>query len=212
MYGMIFFLTQFLQDIQGHSSLVTGLEFLPTPTSVFLFSQLTSRVLVNKLPAKALMLMGSASGAAGLLLATQLHANTPYLQVLASLILIGTGMGISFVSLTTAGLAGVAPADAGAGSGLINVMQQLGAAVGLAVLVTVFDTVTPGARSAGLSTAAHASAAARTALVHGIDVTMAAGAGFALAALALIALLVRAPARAELPAPAEELELESVAA
>ena len=63
-------------------------------------------------------------------------------------------MGISFVSLTTAGLAGVASSDAGAASGLINVMQQLGAALGLAVLVTVFDTVTPGARSAGLSTAA----------------------------------------------------------
>ncbi len=60
-------------------------------------------------------------------------------------------MGVSFVSLTTAGLAGVAPSDAGAASGLINVMQQLGAALGLAVLVTVFDTVTPGARAAGLS-------------------------------------------------------------
>jgi EmrB/QacA subfamily drug resistance transporter len=212
MYGMIFFLTQFLQDIQGHSSLVTGLEFLPTPTCVFLFSQLTSRVLVNKMPAKVLMLVGTSSGALGLLLATQLHANTPYLQVLGSLILIGAGMGISFVSLTTAGLAGVAPEDAGAGSGLINVMQQLGAAVGLAVLVTVFDTVTPGARSAGLSTAAHASTAARTALVHGIDVTMAAGAGFALVALALIAIAVRAPMRTRVPAPVEEIELEPVAA
>ena len=162
MYGMIFFLTQFLQDIQGHSSLITGIGFLPTPVSVFLSSQLTSRVLVNRLPAKVLMIIGSTCSALGLLLATQLHAGTPYPQVLASLILIGTGMGISFVSLTTAGLAGVAPSDAGAASGLINVMQQLGAALGLAVLVTVFDTVTPSARSAGLSTAARAGAAART--------------------------------------------------
>ncbi len=58
MYGMIFFLTQFLQDIQGHSSLITGLGFLPTPISVFLSSQLTSRVLVNRIPAKVLMMMG----------------------------------------------------------------------------------------------------------------------------------------------------------
>src|SRR5579863_9703910 len=50
MYGMIFFLTQFLQDIQGHSALVTGVGFLPTPTSVFLSSQLASRVLVRHLP------------------------------------------------------------------------------------------------------------------------------------------------------------------
>jgi predicted MFS family arabinose efflux permease len=211
MYGMIFFLTQFLQDIQRHSSLITGIGFLPAPTSVFLSSQLTSRVLVNRLPAKVLMIMGTTSLALGLLLATQLHASTPYLQVLASLILIGVGMGISFVSLTTAGLAGVAPSDAGAASGLINVMQQLGAALGLAVLVTVFDTVTPSARSAGLSTAAHAGAAARTALVHGIDVTMAAGAGFAMLALAIVVLLVRAPARAEVIEPAD-MELEAAAA
>jgi EmrB/QacA subfamily drug resistance transporter len=211
MYGMIFFLTQFLQDIQGHSSLITGIGFLPTPASVFLASQLTSRVLVNRFPAKVLMIMGTTSSALGLLLATQLHAGTPYLQVLASLILIGTGMGISFVSLTTAGLAGVASSDAGAASGLINVMQQLGAALGLAVLVTVFDTVTPSARSAGLSTAAHAGAAARTALVHGIDVTMAAGAGFALVALAIVVFLVRTPTRAQVVEPAE-MELEPAAA
>jgi hypothetical protein len=176
-----------------------------------LSSQVTSKVLANRLPAKVLMMMGTACLALGLLLATQLHANTPYLQVLGSLILIGTGMGISFVSLTTAGLAGVAPADAGAASGLINVMQQLGAALGLAVLVTVFDTVTPSARSAGLSTAAHAGAAARTTLVHGIDVTMAAGAGFALAAFAIVALLIHTPARAEVAEPAD-VELETVAA
>jgi EmrB/QacA subfamily drug resistance transporter len=211
MYGMIFFLTQFLQDIQGHSSLITGIGFLPAPISVFLASQLTSRVLVNRFPAKVLMIMGTTCLALGLLLATQLHANTSYAQVLASLILIGTGMGISFVSLTTAGLAGVAPPDAGAASGLINVMQQLGAALGLAVLVTVFDTVTPSARSAGLSTAAHAGAAARAALVHGIDVTMAAGAGFALVALAIVALLIRTPARAQVM-EAPEMELEPAAA
>ena len=109
-------------------------------------------------------------------------------------------MGVSFVSLTTAGLAGVAPSDAGAGSGLINVMQQLGAALGLAVLVTVFDSVTSGAHTAGLSQVAGvtgpAGAAARTALVHGMDVTFAAGAAFALAALAIVAVFVRTPARA----------------
>jgi EmrB/QacA subfamily drug resistance transporter len=211
MYGMLFFLTQFLQDIQRHSSLITGIGFLPAPTSVFLASQLTSRVLVNRLPAKVLMLMGLTLSAVALLLATQLHANTPYVLVLATLIPLGAGMGISFVSLTSAGLAGVAPSDAGAASGLINVMQQLGAALGLAVLVTVFDTVTPSGRSGGLSTAAHAGAAARTALVHGIDVTMAAGAGFALLGLVIVALLVRAPARAQVIEPAD-VALEAAAA
>jgi MFS family permease len=211
MYGMIFFLTQFLQDIQGHSSLITGIGFLPAPTSVFLSSQLTSRVLVNRLPAKVLMITGLTCTALGLLLATQLHTATPYVQVLASLVLLGTGMGISFVSLTTAGLAGVAPSDAGAASGVINVMQQLGAALGLAVLVTVFDSVTPSAASAGLGQAAGVGVAARTALVHGLDLTMAAGAGFAFVALAIVAVFVRAPVRPHV-VEAADLEREPAAA
>jgi MFS family permease len=179
--------------------------------AIFLGSQLASRVLVNRLSPKSLMLTGRTSAALGLLLATQLHASSPYAQVLASLILIGIGMGISFVSLTTAGLAGVEPSDAGAASGLINVMQQLGAAVGLAVLVTVFDTVTPSAHSADLSTAASAGPAARAALVHGIDVTMAAGAGLALLAVTTVALFVRTPARTRALEPAD-VELEPAAA
>jgi EmrB/QacA subfamily drug resistance transporter len=217
LYGMIFFLTQFLQDIQGRSSLITGISFLPAPTSVFLFSQLTSRVLINRLPAKALMLIGSTMTAVALLLATQMHAGTSYPQILASLVLLGAGMGVSFVSLTTAGLSGVAPSDAGAASGLINVMQQLGAALGLAVLVTVFDSVTPTAHTAGLSQAAGATGAAaaavRTSLVHGLDITFAAGAVFAILALAMVALFVQAPAQDEFPVPETvEMEIEAEAA
>ena len=160
------------------------------------------------------MIMGTTLSAGGLLLATQLHTGSTYPQVLASLILIGTGMGVSFVSLTTAGLAGVAPSDAGAASGLINVMQQLGAALGLAVLVTIFDTVTSATHTVGLSQVAAlrgaAGAAARAALVHGMDVTFAAGAGFALAALVIVVLFVRTPARAvvDLRIPAD-LEMEA---
>jgi EmrB/QacA subfamily drug resistance transporter len=210
MYGMVFFLTQFLQDIQHHSALFTGIGFLPTPTSVFLSSQLTSRVLVSRISPKTLMVSGSAISAAGLLLATQLRASTSYPQVLAALILMGVGMGISFVSLTTAGLAGIAPADAGAASGLINVMQQLGAALGLAVLVTVFDTVSSPGRGTGLATASTAGAHARSVMVHGLDVTFAAGAFFALLALAVVVFSVRTEA-VEVPDDLTELEAEMAA-
>ncbi len=58
MYGMFFFLSQFLQDVQGYSPLIAGVAFLPMPASVFLASQLTSRVLVRRVPPKALMLSG----------------------------------------------------------------------------------------------------------------------------------------------------------
>ncbi|HMC40615.1 MAG TPA: MFS transporter [Acidimicrobiales bacterium] len=201
MYGMIFFLTQFLQEVQGHSALVTGLGFLPAPTSVFLSSQLTSRVLIDRVPPKMLMMAGSALSAAGLLLSTQLHAGTGYPQLMASLILIGAGAGTSFVSLTTAALHDVAPEDAGAASGLINVMQQLGAALGLAVLVTVFD------RSSGAAAGAHSLARAAS-VVHGIDVSLAAGALFALAALAIVAIFVRTP-RPDVTG--EEIEVDEAA-
>lgn len=197
MYGTIFFLTQFFQEIQGHSSLVTGLGFLPTPITVFLTSQLTSKVLVGRLPTKSLMIGGSILSASGLFLLSQLTAGSTYAQVLPGLILIGAGMGTSFVSLTTAALHGVAPADSGAASGLINVMQQLGAALGLAVLVTVFDSVT----SSG-----------RTAVLHGMDVAFATGAVFSLAALAIVIFGIRSPApAAEMSRLPVDAELEPAA-
>jgi EmrB/QacA subfamily drug resistance transporter len=205
MYGMVFFLTQFLQDIQHRSPLVTGIGFLPTPMSVFLSSQVTSKVLVNRVPAKVLMLSGSALSALGLLLCTRLQPGTPYAQLLVSLVLIGAGMGMSFVSLTTAALNGVAPQDAGAASGLVNVMQQLGAALGLAVLVTVFNSVT---HSAPLGQPADSSSQA--ALVHGLHVTFAAAALFCLAALTMVALGIR-PSRQPEVAQEGEFEMERAA-
>jgi EmrB/QacA subfamily drug resistance transporter len=210
MYGLIFFLTQFLQEIQGHSAIITGLGFLPTPMSVFVSSQVTSKVLIQRLPAKVIMLMGSVLSAGGLLLFTQLHVGTSYPELLAGLILIGSGMGMSFVSLTTAALHGVAPADAGAASGLVNVMQQLGAALGLAVLVTVFDTVVhPGASAAVLHATGAAAVSARAAVVHALDITFEAGAAFALAALAIVALFVRTnPAEVPVPTSASEVARE----
>jgi EmrB/QacA subfamily drug resistance transporter len=199
MYGMVFFLTQFLQDTQHHSPLITGIAFLPTPTAVFLSSQITSRFLVQRFRPKTLMLSGSLLSVAALVLLTQLNQSTSYLQLLASLILLGGGLGLSFVSLTTAALHGVDPADAGAASGLINVSQQVGAALGLAVLVSVFNSVKTGPASI-LST-------------HGLDITFAVATAFALAALLVVALVVRTPAaerRVEM-ASEPEIELEPAA-
>jgi predicted MFS family arabinose efflux permease len=193
MYGMLFFLTQYLQDVQHHSALITGLAFLPTPTMVFLSSRFTGNVLVPRFPPKVLMVSGSALSAGGLGLLTRVSQSTSYPQLLVSLLLIGAGLGLSFVSLTTAALHGVDPADAGAASGVINVSQQLGAALGLAVLVSVFDSVKLGA---GLST-------------HGLDVVFGVAAAFAVAALLVVALVVRTPAREPAVVPESEFELEA---
>ena len=209
MYGMIFFLTQFFQEVQGRSALMAGLSFLPAPTTVFLSSQLTSRVLIRRLPEKSLMLMGSALLTAGLVFMTRLHVGTSYLEILPGLILLGAGMGTSFVSLTTASLTDIDPADAGAASGLINVTQQIGAALGLAVLVTAFDGLAGHGGSAGL---ASATGAARVHLVHAMDLTFGIGVVFTLAALAIVALAIRIPmAPAEATVVDAELENEVLA-
>jgi len=206
MYGMFFFLSQFFQDVQRFSALVAGVAFLPMPASVFLGSQLTGRVLIRRFPQKTVMMAGASVVTVGLLLATRIQPSTAYGQIIISMVLTGAGMGISFVSLTSASLAEVAPEDAGAASGLVNVSQQLGGALGLAVLVTVFDSVTRHAQLgirhlAGTASVAHQNAI----LVHGLDIVFGLGALFGLAALVMVALGVR-PARQPVQAKAVEID------
>ena len=188
MYGAFFFLTQFFQDVQGFSPMRAGVAFLPIPASVFLASQFTSRVLVRRLPEKIVMSMGITLEAVGLLGATQVHADASYAQVLGSMILLGLGGGVSFVSLTSASLADVAPEDAGAASGLINVSQQVGAAIGLAVLVSVF-----GAATGHVQLGSAAAVAERAAVIDGLDTVFGVGALLALGALVLVTVFVRMP-------------------
>jgi len=207
MYGMFFFLSLFLQDIQGYSPLRTGLAFLPIPVSVFLSSQVTSRVLVRRLSQKTVMTSGIACAALGLLLATPLQLHTSYGEIVGSLVLLGLGVGISFVSLTTASLTDVEPADAGAASGLINVAQQIGAATGLAVLVTIFGTVTRHAEI-GASVRAADRARVEALVVHGLRDVYGVGLLVTLAALVLVAAIVRTPAAD----PADGLDNDAVPA
>jgi EmrB/QacA subfamily drug resistance transporter len=189
MYGMFFFIGQFLQDVEGYSPLRAGLSFLPIPASVFMSSQLVSKVLVNRVRPKVLMLSGIGMTIVALLLSSQLHAGASYPRILVGLVLVGLGSGTALVPLTTAGLSGVEPGDAGAASGLVNVMQQVGAALGLAVLVTVLSAA---ARHAQLQ----AGAGGTSALVHGLDVTFGVAALFGLLAFVMVGFLVRMPATA----------------
>jgi hypothetical protein len=97
-----------------------------------------------------------------MLLLTQLSASSTYLSLLLPVVLFDAGNDMAFVPLTGASLAGVRPEDAGSASGLVNVTQQLGGALGLAVLVSVFG-------SARRVVAGQSAAAARAAFVVGAD-------------------------------------------
>ena len=192
MFGMFFFLTQYTQNVLGYSPLRAGFAFLPIPLTVFLSSQLASRVLVARFNQKALMLVGVGLSMLGLALASQLTVHSSYLTILASLLLFGAGNGLSFVTLTSASLAGVAGADAGAASGLVNVTQQLGGTVGVAVLVTVFGSAAKHAAAHPLAGASRL-AQANHAFVYAADRAFVAGTLFLLAAMVLVAVVIRTP-------------------
>ncbi len=136
--GMFFFLTQFLQNVLAYSPSETGLAFLPVTVALFTGSQVSARILVERFGDRLVMIVGTTTSAVSLLWMTQLSVGSSYLSLLGPLVLLGLGNGAAIVPLTSAGLAGVEPARAGAASGLVNVSQQVGGSLGLAVLVTVF--------------------------------------------------------------------------
>src|SRR6201994_2228705 len=140
MMGMFFFLTQFLQDILGFSPLRAGIAFLPMTVMVFSVSRAAPRLMQSVGP-KLLMMAGLGPVIVALAWLSRVSPDTSYWTgVFVPMLLLGAGMGTVFVPLTTASLTGVAPEDSGAASSMVNVMQQVGGAVGLAVLVAVYGT------------------------------------------------------------------------
>ncbi|HET7243859.1 MAG TPA: MFS transporter [Streptosporangiaceae bacterium] len=136
MFGMFFFLTQFVQGILGFSPLRAGISFLPMTAALFGVSRLAPR-LVSRFRPWTLMVTGMLPVVAGMTWLSRIEPGTGYLAgVLGPMVLIGAGMGVVFVPLTMASLSGVRPEDSGAASSMVNVMQQVGGSLGLAVLVT----------------------------------------------------------------------------
>jgi EmrB/QacA subfamily drug resistance transporter len=148
MFGMFFFLTQFVQNVLGFSPLRAGVSFLPMTAALFSVSRLAPR-LIPRVGAKRLMLIGMVPVVGGMTWLSQISPATTYWPgVLGPMLLLGVGMGLAFVPLTMASLAGVAPEDSGAASSMVNVTQQVGGALGLAILVTVYGHASRAAAAA----------------------------------------------------------------
>ena len=190
MMGMFFFLTQFLQDVLGFGPLLAGVAFLPMTVLLFAVSRLAPR-LIPLVGGYRLMLIGMVPVVVGMAWLSRVSPQTGYWSgVFGPMALLGAGMGVVFVPLTTASLAGVRPQESGAASSMVNVMQQLGGSVGLAVLVAVFGTATRDWTAhpvAGLS----AAALHTRVLAHGMSTAFTLAAIFDLAALVVIAALCR---------------------
>ncbi len=215
MFGMFFFLTQFVQEIFGFSPLKTGMAFLPLPITLFITSQVTARILAQRFSGRSLMLVGLVIATLGLHQASLLEADSSYLALAIPLVLFGLGAGLTFVPLTAMSLDGVRPADAGAASGLVNVSQQVGGAIGLAVLVTVFGHAASPAESALSNASAAAIQAAQQSFIDGASRALAVASALTLIAAILVGVLMRSPARSSETVPAgggARREAEEVAA
>ncbi|MGN6605774.1 MAG: MFS transporter [Jatrophihabitans sp.] len=213
MMGMFFFEAQNLRQVQGYSDLQTGLAFLPLTAVVFASSQLSARVLVERFGNYSVMVTSLAFSTTGMLTLAATGETRSYLQLAVALVIFGLGNGLAFVPLTTAALEGVNPSDAGAASGLVNVMQQLGGAVGLAVLVNIYGHASTSVLNHP-HTGESASALGRRAFTEGAGHAIWFAVFFLAATWVLVAMLLRPRRAVAAWEPTDDLaaSLESAAA
>jgi len=163
LFGMFFFLTLFLQNVLGYSPLRTGVAYLPMAAMILVATAVASQ-LVARIGALPLMIAGSAAGTGGMFWLSRVSEHSHYASgLLGPMLVTAAGLGLIFAPLLLVSLIKVADHDTGVASSLVNVGQQVGGAVGLAVLGTVaWSAVANSLRSQ----AAAAAAAAKTATVH----------------------------------------------
>jgi EmrB/QacA subfamily drug resistance transporter len=203
-FGMFFLLSLYMQQVLGFSPLTTGAAYLAVTVTVILTSTL-SQALVTRIGVKRVLAAGLVSLTLGLLYFTGVSANGSYaIDLLPGFLLIGLGMGFSFVPVSIAALSGVSSREAGLASGLINTSLQVGGAVGLAVLTTVATLRTDRLVASGSD--------ALDALTGGFRLAFWVGVGVALVSLVTALTLLPGDAFAppkELADPEDALELES---
>ncbi len=136
--GLFFFLTMFMQNVLNYGPLQAGLAFLPVSISIVVVVGMTSKLL-PKIGQKTPLVAGLALNTVALGWLSTISADSTYLQaILGPLLLFGIGTGLLFVPLTMIGVSGVEQHEAGAASGVLNAMQQVGGSLGLSILVTAY--------------------------------------------------------------------------
>ncbi|MGO8724010.1 MAG: MFS transporter [Acidimicrobiales bacterium] len=142
LFAMWFFVSLYLQLVQGYSPLRTGFAFVPQTLAIMIGAQISSRV-VLRLGPRPLLVAGGLCSAVGLLLFSGLGVHTAYWSgFFAPSVLVTFGLGISFTPLAYAATAGIPRHESGLASGLVNTSRQIGGAVGLAALATIATTRT----------------------------------------------------------------------
>ena len=140
MFGMFLYVSFFIQGVLGYSALKTGLAFLPFPFTVAITSQIAAKQLPILGP-KAIITFGTATLTGGMIWMSRVSAGTHYFpDLLFPLLILAFSMACLFVPLTVVAVSKIADSDAGLASALLNVGQQVGGALGVSVLATVFAT------------------------------------------------------------------------
>ncbi len=200
MYSTFFLGTLYLEHVLHYSALQTGLSFLPWTVTVGVLSLGVTARLVDRFGARRVMLVGMAIVVGGLVLLSTAGTHTSFFPtVFVAYFAIGLGIGSSFMPLLAVAMADVPAADAGLGSGIVNVSQQVSGALGLAVLGTIATNHTRALETHGQSIAGS--------LVGGYHLAFLIGASSALIGI-LTALVVLRPRRAEVEVEADAGEAE----
>ena len=183
LFAMFLMLTLYMQQVLGYSPMKTGVAYLAVAGTAIVWSAVAAQ-LVNRVGVKPVLVVGMSVLTVGLVYFTQVSVSGSYLgDLLPGFLLIGVGLGFSFVPISIAALAGIRASEAGLASGLINTSQQIGGAVGIAVLSTIATTRT--------SDEVHAGTALPFALTDGFQAAFLAGAAIALVGVLVSLFVVR---------------------
>src|SRR5204862_1307323 len=181
LFAMFFFASLYTQQLRGYSPIQAGLAFLPFTAGIVIGAGLAQQF-ITRVGVRTVTLAGLSIATVGMLLFTQLSLTGSYLgELFPAVIVTSIGMGLTFVPVTLLATTNVPGEDAGLASGLFNTSQQIGGALGLAVLSTLAAT----------RTSQHASLGHAAALVSGYHLAFLIGAVLMAVAIGLLVALVR---------------------
>jgi MFS family permease len=205
LFGMFFLGTLYLQRVLHYDAVQTGAAFLPVSVGIGALSLGFSPRLITRLGARAVLLPGLGLLVVGLVLLTGAPVGGDYVtDLLPAMVLLGVGAGLAFPALVTLAMSGATASDSGLASGLVNTTQQVGGALGLAVLATLSTSHTNDLLAEGQSAA--------SALTGGYHLAFGIGAGLVIAAIGIAATVLRSErAVAVEAAPAAQRAAEEVA-
>ena len=187
LFAMFFFITLYMQQVLGYSPIKAGLSYLPLSVAIILSAGIASQ-LVTRIGFKPVLAIGLLFVAAGLVWFSRVSVDGGYVtDILGPSVLAAIGLGFAFVTTTIAAVAGIEDREQGLASGLINTSQQIGGALGLAVLATIANSRTDDL----VAEAGGDPRALPNALVEGFQVAFVGAAIIALIGLVLTLVLIR---------------------